>query len=348
MSEPTDLPMPAHYDPLQCEQADYVPDPGALQEEALAWARSHDIEPAGSDARRSHLLVIDDQIDFSFPSGALFVGGRSGRGAMDAQRALVEFVYRNLGRIAEITCTLDSHVPFQIFFPAAHLTGGGVHPPPNTPVSADDYKQGRLRPNPAMAWQLGVDAEWLERQFVYYCEQLEAEGKYQLFLWPYHCLLGSEGHRLSGVVDQVRLFHGFARQAANRPVLKGDNPLSERYSVFREEVATCFDGRPIPGLQGSGALVETLLQSDALLLAGLASSHCLKESITDLLVEIRKRNPAMVDRIYILRDCSAAVVIPDGPDFTEQAEKALDEFAAAGMHVVDSTTPMAAWPGMVA
>jgi nicotinamidase-related amidase len=195
-----------------------------------------------------------------------------------------------------------------------------------------------------MARQIGADPVWLQKQFVHYCEALEAAGKYQLYLWPYHCLLGSNGHRLAGVVEEARLFHSFARGAANLPEIKGGNPLSERYSIFKEEVTTCWDGRPIPGAQKNTRLIKTLLQADMVVLAGLASSHCVKESIADLLSDIQAHDPALARKVYILQDCTAPVVIPGGPDFTDDAERALQNFRDAGMHLVTSTTPLQSWP----
>lgn len=339
------LPLPAHYDPANARRAGHaVTDAVALQRGAEAWRKAHGVKPAGGDARRVHLLVIDAQRDFSFPEGSLYVAGRSGTGAMDANQRLAEFVYRNLGRLSEVTCTLDTHAPYQVFFPAAHLDGEGEHPPAHTIVSAEDYRQGRYRPNPALARQIGVDPVWLQKQLVHYCEALEGSGKYQLYLWPYHCLLGSAGHGLAGVVDEARLFHAFCRGAANLPEVKGGNPLSERYSIFREEVTTCWDGRPIPGAQKNTRLIQALLSADVVILAGLASSHCVKESTADLLTDIEAKDPDLARKVYVLEDCTAAVVVPGGPDFTDEAERALQRFAGAGMHVVRSTDPLEAWP----
>lgn len=338
------LPLPDHYDPAHTRMVGHsVRDAYSLMQKAEAWRKIHDIRPAGSDQRKVHLLVIDDQVDFSFPEGSLYVAGSSGTGAMDAQRNLVEFIYQNLDLISEITCTLDTHLPYQIFFPSAHLFEDQGHPPPNTVISAEDYRKGKYRPNPAMARQLGVDPVWLTRQFTYYCEKLEESGKHMLYLWPYHCLLGSEGHRLSGVVEEARLFHSFTRSAANVPEVKGGNPLSERYSIFKEEVTDCFDKRPIPGAQKNTHLIRTLLEADQVLLAGLASSHCVKESIADLLKEISDQDPALARKVYILSDCTAAVVVPNGPDFTEDARRAIESFRQAGMHVVRSKEPMESW-----
>lgn len=341
----TTLPLPSHYDPAHARDADFaVTDASALEQAAEAFRKAHRLKPAGGDARRVHLLVIDAQRDFSFPEGSLYVAGRSGVGAIEANRRLAEFVYANLGRISEVTCTLDTHAPFQVFFPAAHLGENDAPPPPHTVITAEDYRRGRYRPSPALARQIGADPVWLQRQFTHYCEALEASGKYQLYLWPYHCLLGSAGHRLAGLVDEARLFHAFARGAGNLPEVKGGNPLSERYSIFREEVTTCWDGRPIPGAQKNTRLLGALLSADVVVLAGLASSHCVKESIADLLSDIQAQDPDLARKVYVLEDCTAAVVIPGGPDFTDEASSALARFAAAGMHVVRSTEPMDSWP----
>lgn len=338
------LPMPDLYQEQDAYTASFAtPDITGLQKEGEAWRTKQKLLPVGGDKTKIHLLVIDDQFDFTFPEGALFVSGRSGKGAMEAQDRLVRFVYQNLGGLSQITCTMDTHLPFQVFFPCAHIREDGSHPDPHTIITADEYRKGVYKPNPAMAKQLGVDPVWLERQFVHYCEELEKQSKYSLYLWPYHCLLGTNGHRLAGVVDQARLFHSFARGAENRPEIKGGNPLTEHYSIFSPEVTTCFDGRPIPGAQKNTRLIQTLLEADAVIMAGLASSHCVKTSIADFLGEIQQQDPELAKKVYILRDCTAAVVIPGGLDFTDDAEKAFQEFQDAGMNVVDSTTPMEDW-----
>ncbi len=339
------LPLPPHYQEAHAFAADYqVADTGALAKAAETWRHQHSLTAAGGDRTRVHLLVIDDQFDFTFPQGSLFVAGRSGRGAMEAQKNLVELIYRQLGRITQVTCTMDTHLPYQVFYPSAHLRADGSHPDAHTVITAAEYKSGAYRPNPAMARQLGVDPVWLGRQFTHYCEQLERSGKYQLYLWPYHCLLGSGGHRLSGLVEEARLFHSFARGAENRPEIKGGNPLTEHYSIFSPEVTTCFDGAPIPGAQKNTRLIKTLVEADVVIMAGLASSHCVKESIADFLGEIQRQDPALARKVYLLRDCTAAVVVPGGMDFTDDAERALQSFQSAGMHVVDSTTPLEDWP----
>ncbi|EKD66616.1 MAG: hypothetical protein ACD_49C00029G0044 [uncultured bacterium (gcode 4)] len=317
-----------------------------LQKTAEQWKKTYSLKPVGGDRNKIHLLIIDDQFDFSFPDGSLYVGGRSGMSAQDDQKRLAEFIYTNLGVLSQVTPTMDSHLPFQIFFPVAHSLEDGSHPEPNTMIFADEYKQGKYRANPAMARQIGVDPVWLTKQFTYYCEQLEAKGKYNLYLWPYHCMLGSNGHKLAGVIEEARLFHSFARGAANIPEIKGGNPLTEHYSIFKPEVTNCWDGQAIPGAQKNTALIQKLVKSDYVIMAGQAASHCVKESIEDFLAEILAIDPELAKKVYILDDCTSSVVIPGIVDFTDEAEKAMQKFQDAGMNLVKSTTSIEDWPGM--
>jgi len=86
-----------------------------------------------------------------------------------------------------------------------------------------------------------------------------------------------------------------------------------------------------------------LLQNDAVIIGGQAASHCVKSSIDDLLSEIQAQDPKLAEKVYILRDCTSSVVVPGLVDFTDQSEKAFDEYAAAGMNIVSSTDPMSSW-----
>ncbi|MGQ9898462.1 MAG: nicotinamidase [Acidobacteriota bacterium] len=341
MSDTT--PLPPHYDPVQTETADYLGGaPQALFAAAMEWQQRCNLRWAAEDARRASLLVIDMQVDFCFPSGALYVAGRSGSGGTDALRRTVEFIYRRLNWISDITCTLDSHLPYQVFFPGAHVTEDGTPLAPHTVVTAADYRAGRYRPHPAFAAQLGVTPEWLTQQMIDYCTRLEATGKYALYLWPYHCLTGTTGQRLAGALADAYLFHAFARGAENRPVLKGDSPLTEHYSVFAAEVATCWDGMPIPRAARREDLLERLLTADVILVAGLASSHCVAASVADLLAFAQERNPYLAHRIVLLQDAMAPVVVP-GADFTDAAEQALAAFVAAGARALTTADPVEAW-----
>src|SRR5688572_18558172 len=113
-----ELPLPPHYDATRAERWDYGPDQQGLFDAAAPWRRQHQLRPAGSDRFQLQLLLIDAQKDFCFPQGSLYVAGRSGRGALDDNRRITEFVYRNLPVLSSITATMDTHFAYQIFFPS--------------------------------------------------------------------------------------------------------------------------------------------------------------------------------------------------------------------------------------
>ena len=60
-------------------------------------------------------MLIDVQNTFCIPDFELYVGGRSGRGAVEDNARLCQFIYHNLGRITKITATMDTHVTMQVF-----------------------------------------------------------------------------------------------------------------------------------------------------------------------------------------------------------------------------------------
>jgi len=68
------------------------------------------------------------------------------------------------------------------------------------------------------------------------------------------------------------------------------------------------------------------------------------ETGNDLLQEIQATDPSLAKKVYLLEDCTSAVVIPGVVDFSEQAEAAFARFAEAGMHRVRSTDPIREWP----
>src|SRR5262249_41593770 len=197
---------------------------------------------------------------------------------------IAELVYRNLGAFTEITTTLDTHLAYQIFFPSFWLDRDGAPLTAHRVITADQIAGGDVHPNPAIAkWLCGGNYTWLCKQVLHYARELERAGKYQLYLWPPHCLLGSDGHALAGVVHEARLFHAFARGAQSSVEVKGGNPLTENYSVLRPEVTSRFDGAPLG--QRNTQFLRTLLTADAVVIAGQAASHCVKSTIDDLLAE---------------------------------------------------------------
>jgi nicotinamidase-related amidase len=334
------LPLPPHFDPVHAADWGHRPDVAALHAAALTWRSSHAIPPAATDARKVHLLVIDAQKDFCHPEGTLFVAGRSGRGAIDDNARLAAFIYRQLGSITAITATFDSHLPFQIFFAPFWVDGDGAPLSAFREVTADDVASGRARPAPEVAaWLADGDAAWLTAQCLHYCRELERAGKYRLYLWPPHCLVGGDGHALVGVVQEARLFHAFARGAQAAHVLKGEHVLTENYSALSPEVLTRHDGGILA--RRDEALLTRLAAADHVIVAGQAASHCVMATVDDLLARIDG------SRLTVLTDCTSAVVVRDPAgalvaDFTGAVEGAFRRWAAAGVHLEGQALPLGA------
>jgi nicotinamidase-related amidase len=338
-----ELPVPAHFDAERVGDVWRVPYEDRARE-ARAWAERHGLRPAAHDPFRLCLLAVDVQNTFCIPGFELFVAGRSGTGAVDDNRRLCEFVYRNLGTITQIFPSLDTHHAMQVFHAVWLVDEHGNHPEPYALISPDDVATGRWRVNGAVAEALGIEMDYAERHLAHYTRRLSEGGKYELTVWPYHAMLGGIGHALVSAVEEAIFFHGVARVSRPEFQVKGDNPLTEHYSMLGPEVTAGPDGDTLGGT--NTALIEKLLEFDAVVVAGQAKSHCLAWTIDDLLEDEDVRERELAERTYLLEDCTSPVVVPDVVDYTDEANAAFERYAGAGMHVVRSTDPVESWPGL--
>ena len=298
---------------------------------------------AADDSFRVCLLAVDVQNTFCIPGYELFVAGRSGWGAVDDNRRLIEFIYRNLGVISKIIPSLDTHHAMQVFHALWLIDEHGNHPEPYTLVSADDVDTGHFRVNPAVASALNLDVAYAERHLHHYTQRLAESGKYDLTIWPYHAMLGGIGHALVSGVEEAIFFHSIARYSQPGFQVKGDSPLTEHYSILGPEVIEGPDGDRLGAKNRE--LIDELLAFDAVVVAGQAKSHCLAWTIDDLLRDEQVRTE-LARQTYLLADCTSPVVVPGAIDYTSQADAAFESYAAAGMHVVRSTDPIDGWPGI--
>jgi nicotinamidase-related amidase len=337
-----ELPLPPHFDPSRVGEVWRVPYEDRARE-ADAWAETHGLGPAADDEARVGLLAVDVQNTFCIPDFELFVAGRSGTGAVDDNRRLCEFVYRNLGSITQIFPSLDTHHAMQVFHAIWLVDEDGNHPGPYTLVSAEDVETGRWRMNTAAAEALGIDPGYAQRHLVHYTRALTAGGKYDLTIWPYHAMIGGIGHALVSAVEEAFFFHTIARRRQPDFQVKGDNPLTEHYSMLGPEVTVGPDDDPL-GYKNY-ELIKKLMTFDAVVIAGQAKSHCVAWTIDDLLAG-EAGGGRLAERTYLLEDCSSPVVVPGVVDYTDEADAAFARFAEAGMHVVRSADPIESWPAL--
>lgn len=303
---------PSFYDPNRIGTL-FHPDIPSIASDAAAA----NLKPAVEDSLKVHLVVIDMQIDFCHDQGTLNVPGSLGD-----IRHLVEFIYANAEEITNITCSLDSHLPHQIFLPNWWADTAGNHPAPFTLITYDDIKSGKWRPLIAPV------------QSTNYVKQLEEQAKKQLTIWPYHVMIGSIGNALDPELWSAIIWHSLARKTQPTWLTKGSIPLTEHYSIIQPEI-------PVPNHPLGGknkAFLDTLSDADIVLVAGEAESHCVLETVEDL-VEDFSGKPSALEKVYFMLDCTSPVQHPQ-IDFHAIATKRFAEFERQGINLIQSTDPM--------
>lgn len=328
------LPLPEFYKRDRVREVYRVPYQQRATE-AASWSKKYQVEPACQDSQQIGLLLIDVQNTFCLPEFELFVGGTSGKGAIEDNIRLCQFIYRHLGAITEILPTMDSHTAMQIFHPVFWVDEAQQHPNPGTIITLAEVQQGKWQVNPQLKYGFSQNIDQLQQHALHYVRRLSEEGRYPLTIWSYHSMIGGIGHALVSAVEEAIFFHSIARQSPTKFELKGSNPLTENYSVLSPEVLDTVDGRAID--RQNSSLIQKLLAFDALYIAGQAKSHCVAWTVDNLLTEINAVDPNLTEKIYLLEDCMSPVVIPGVIDFCDRAEQTFQKFQDAGMKIVKST-----------
>lgn len=329
-----ELPIPDFFDAKQVGTVWRIPYEERARQ-ARGWADQHGLPPAAADSTKTWLMLIDVQNTFCIPDFELYVGGRSGRGAVEDNARLCEFIYRNLGTITQVTATMDTHIAMQVFHSIFFVDQDGNHPAPYSDIHASELQDGKWTFNPALASQFNIAPEYGQQMMIHYAEELQKTGKYALTVWPYHAMLGGIGHALVSSVEEALFFHTIARLSQVDIVTKGDTPFTENYSVIGPEVLTGPMGEQLG--KRDQRFIQQLQDCDRLIVAGQAKSHCVAWTVSDLLDDIMLADPQLAEKVYLLEDCTSPVVVPGVVDHTDAADAAYEWFASAGMHVVKST-----------
>ena len=262
----------------------------------------------------AQLLIIDPQNDFMDIAGAALPV----KGAAQDMARLAGLIDRAGPRIAQITVTLDSHHSVGIERPSMWRQADGSPVLPFSQISATDVRSGRYAPR---------DPHALPRALAY-LDALETGGRYTLMIWPVHCEIGSWGHNVEDTVRAAYNRWEVAKLRHVRKVLKGMNPWTENYSALQAEVPDPQD----PGTQLNSELIAQLDEAGRILIAGEASSHCVRattEHLADSLPSGR------VDKLVLISDCMSPVT-----GFEAQAEAFLDTMRRRGATICTSSE----WP----
>lgn len=230
----------------------------------------------------SAFLIIDTQFDFCHPDGALFVPGAE----QDVDR-MAGLIRQYGDRIDHVVVTLDTHHLLDIAHPLFWRDGAGNHPAPFTRITADDVQTGRWVP------QFSPDKA---RQYV---RDLEADGQFEHFIWPEHCLIGSHGAALHDTLLDALKHWSRQRERDYVAVQKGLYPLTEHFGIFRAQVPD----PAVPETQLNTALIADLDRFDTIYLMGEARSHCVANSLKQLL----DFAPTLMPKVVVVTDCTSDV-----------------------------------------
>jgi nicotinamidase/pyrazinamidase len=265
------------------------------------------------------LLIIDPQNDFcDLPAdwrpidpatGAIASPALPVAGAHADMLRLARLIQEGASGISAIGVTLDSHHRFDIAHPTFWKTGAGAAVGPFTPITAAQVRKGDYVPK---------DAAMLPRALAY-IDELEQRGRYTLMVWPVHCEIGSWGHNVHPAVKAAYNRWEDSRLAMVQKINKGSNPWTEHYSAMQAEVPDEED----PATQLNTALIASLDQADLLIIAGEASSHCVKATTEHIVENLPSGNPG---KVVLLTDCMSPV-----GGFEAQHQSFLDDMARRGV-----------------
>lgn len=257
-----------------------------------------------------HLVAIDCQRDFCLPNGALFV-----QGANEDMTRLGNMINRLGKKISDMSFTFDSHHYIHIAHPIFWVDKKGNHPNPFTLINVEDVENG--------TWHTTKPS--LQRYGLEYVRTLKKNGRYVLCIWPPHCIIGTEGQALHPAIESA--IKSWAEKNFGYPnfVTKGSNILTEHYSAVIADVPDAND----PSTQLNTQFIQTVNEAEIVLFAGEASSHCVRNTLTDMVNNFA--DDSLVKKIVYLKDACSPV-----PGFESMEKDFLDEMTKRGMQV--STT----------
>jgi nicotinamidase/pyrazinamidase len=257
------------------------------------------------------LLIIDPQNDFH-PGGSLAIPTADD----DAER-IAAFITKHTRCIDAIVITLDSHQCIHIAHSTFWLSPSDEHPAPFTIISLHDIARG--------AWRAADTTKQLAAEG--YARQLEERGRFEICIWPEHCVIGTVGHNVRPVIVEAANAWARSNMKEITYVSKGENCLTEMYSALRAEVPDAADASTLLNVR----LLGTLKESSRLFVCGQALSHCVQFTVRDL-VESYEEDVSFRDRIgsiNILHDCTSAV-----PGFEEEGKTFLADMKSKGVRIV--------------
>ncbi len=238
--------------------------------------------------KKNALLIIDPQNDFCNPGdangqgkGALYVDG-----AEKDMQNLSEWIKSNKKNIDFIAITMDAHQPNDISHQGFWTDKNGNPPDAFTQITFKDVETEK--------WT----ALFQPKRALNYLKALEEQGEYPHLIWPTHCLTGSEGAAIYQPLMQA-IVEWTKDAKFYQIVSKGQNPFTEHFGAFRAQIPNSEE----PDTQLNIKLIETLDAYDNIYLAGEAKSHCVANSLK----QVMEAAPELAKKFIVLEDAMSNV-----------------------------------------
>jgi len=233
------------------------------------------------------LLIIDPQVDFH-EGGSLAV-----KGALADSERIANLIQTK--RFTNIVVTLDTHQFVDIGHQMWWINEEKEQPKPFTIITTKDIEEGNWR----AARQ--EDQEWTAN----YVKKLEANKRFQHTIWPYHCIVGTPGHGIAPVLNKALENWVKTNRQLVTYMWKGTNPKAEMYSAFKADVE-------VPGADETKLnkqVLDRLYRYDNIVVCGEASSHCVMNSVIDMVAyfDTKDGKRSSPPQISLLSDCCSPV-----------------------------------------
>ena len=274
-------------------------------------------DPKQVNKQRCCLLLIDPQNDFVLPNGSLCVPG-----AMEDCNRIKSALQKHVQHVDEVFVTLDTHEKYHIAHSMFWTNASKEHPKPLTTITLEDVTHRIWFPSNPSHQQWGLE----------YVKSLSKhnggagdEGKFQLTIWPEHCLIGSNGHAVYEPLLMALHEWEVVHNSSINFIIKGNNAFTEHYSALKAEVVMSEDPRTRLNVE----LIQRLSQYQKIIIAGQALSHCVNFTVRDLVANIPKN---IVERIHVISDGCSPVA-----GFENVSKQFVQDMKRMGVKFVPST-----------
>ena len=244
-------------------------------------AKNENVLPVNHDEVNRLLICIDVQNDF-MDNGALGVPG-----ALKDVENLTKWIYNNVYKIANIVYSLDTHTKKHIFFHDWWKDEKGNLVEPFTIITYADVLNGKYSVVDEKNHDISLE----------YLKAIEANGK-QLCIWPYHCIQNTEGAKLEKSLENILKWYSVVREKEVTEVVKGLLPDTEMYGIIHPEYnkVNYFNYE----------ILNRIENADEVYIAGEAASHCLLESLIQILDYFKERIN-ICKKIVVLTDTTSPI-----------------------------------------